>query len=473
MFHNSVSISVSDDESDELGRMRIRARRKRKKLGHKRLLRKLLLKYWLLLIIVPVVCLLIFEATKIGQSFNNLNNNTHTHMETHNIKVDRSSPTLPKELPANLNRLDPTTRVVGGVRERCLKLLPPEKLEHLDIPVEEKSFSFPVGEVLYMSDSNRSIEGGNVTLSQLRTEDMRFNLFTGNQTFEQRDKSFELKETMMVHCGFYSLNGGFKISDEDKNYMQGCEAVVSTCAFGGGDDLYQPIGLSEASLKKVCYVAFWDEITLKAQELVERRIGENRFIGKWRVVVVRDLPFADQRLNGKIPKMLSHRLFPRAKYSIWVDSKSQFRRDPLGVLEALLWRSNSILAISEHGARSSVYDEAKAVVKKNKAKPDEVEVQLNQYRKDGLPEDKRFNGKKALCEASVIVRKHTPLTNLLMCVWFNEVVRFTSRDQLSFPYVLWRLKALKNINTFPVCTRKDLVNSMGHIRKAKPLQSSI
>lgn len=94
--------------------------------------------------------------------------------------------------------------------------------------------------------------------------------------------------------------------------------------------------------------------------------------------------------------MLSHRLFPQAKYSIWVDSKSQFRRDPLGVLETLLWRPKSLLAISEHGARSSVYDEAKAVVKKNKAKPEEVEVQLNQYRKDGLPEDKRFNGKKGM-----------------------------------------------------------------------------
>jgi len=28
---------------------------------------------------------------------------------------------------------------------------------------------------------------------------------------------------------------------------------VSTCAFGGGDDLYQPIGMSESSLRKVIY----------------------------------------------------------------------------------------------------------------------------------------------------------------------------------------------------------------------------
>ncbi|KAJ1393211.1 hypothetical protein SESBI_35175 [Sesbania bispinosa] len=432
MFHNnnhSVSISVSDDESDELGRMRVRARRKRKKLGHRRLLRKLLLKYWILLVIIPAAALLLFEASRIGRKPSlKVNSEIGTRSQ-----VRGSNPTLGKEPHGNLNRLDPTTHVVGGVRERCLKLLPLEKLEQLDIPVAEES-SFPLGKILYMSESDASSVGGNATLSQLRAEGTRFNLFTGNQTFEERDKSFEVMS--YFYCYIYSL---FLLIGQ-RNYD----------AFGGGDDLYQPIGMSEASLKKVCYVAFWDEITLKAQELVEHRIGENGFIGKWRVIVVRDLPFADQRLN---------------------DSKSQFRRDPLGVLEALLWRTNSVLAISEHGARSSVYDEAKAVVKKNKAKPEEVEVQLNQYKKDGLPEDKRFNGKKALCEASVIVRKHTPLTNLLMCVWFNEVVRFTSRDQLSFPYVLWQLKAFKNINMFPVCTRKDLVNSMGHIRKAKPLQS--
>jgi hypothetical protein len=101
-------------------------------------------------------------------------------------------------------------------------------------------------------------------------------------------------------------------------------------------------------------------------------------------------------------QLISHRLFPVARYSIWVDSKSQFRKDPLGVLEALLWRSNSSLALSEHGARSSLYDEAKAIVKKHKATPEEVEVQLDQYRQDGIPDDKRFNGKKGLFSSLVL-----------------------------------------------------------------------
>ncbi|XP_060199561.1 probable hexosyltransferase MUCI70 [Lycium barbarum] len=462
--NNSVAINVSDDEPDEFAnKLRARARRKRKKLSHRskpgfsHIVLKKLLKWWPVLLFLLAASLLIFEASRIGGK---------PSQKSNQVKGNK---VVEKKVPANLNRVDPVTHVVHGVREPCLKLLAAEELEHLDFPVD-KAPADPIKRVVYITeDSPASVDEGRPFEQHL--EASRFNLFTGNQTLKQRDESFKVKEAASIHCGFYSDKGGFRISVEDRSYMESCKAVVSTCAFGGGDDLYQPIGMSESSLKKVCFVAFWDEITLASQEADGHKVGNDRYIGKWRIILVKNLPFTDQRLNGKIPKMLAHRLFPNSRYSIWVDSKSQLRRDPLGVLEALLWHSSSVLAISEHGARSSVYDEAKAVVKKNKATPEEVAVQLAQYRQDGLPEDKRFNGKKALAEASIIVREHTPSTNMFMCLWFNEVVRFTSRDQLSFPYVLWRFKDFRNINMFPVCTRKDLVNSMGHIRKAKPLTS--
>ena len=57
---------------------------------------------------------------------------------------------------------------------------------------------------------------------------------------------------------------------------------------------------------QVCYVAFWDDVTLATQEAEGHKIGDNGYIGKWRVVVVKDLPFMDQRLNGKIPKVYPH-----------------------------------------------------------------------------------------------------------------------------------------------------------------------
>ncbi|XP_008808902.1 uncharacterized protein LOC103720789 [Phoenix dactylifera] len=454
---NSISISVSDDD-EVAGRMRVRARQKRKKprfRGRRELCQRIVrkaIRWWTVLLFLPAIALLLVESSKLARKPQ---------------AEPKSEPVSIKESTRKLTRLNPTTRLVNGIREPCLKILSPEKIRTLEFPASAED-NVPIKRVVYKSDSGEHHIAGNAMLLPQYAGATRFNLFTGNQTLNEREQSFKVNETTVVHCGFYSENGGFKISDDDKSYMRTCKAVVSTCAFGGGDDLYQPIGMTEASLEKVCYVAFWDEITHSAQEAEGKVIGDDHVIGKWRIVVVRDLPFADQRLNGKIPKMLSHRLFPEARYSIWVDSKSQFRRDPLGVLEALLWRTNSVLAISEHGARSSLYDEGKAIVKKHKATPEEVEVQLNQYRQDGIRDDKRFNGKKALAEASVIVREHTPMTNLFMCLWFNEVVRFTSRDQLSFPYVLRRLK-VPGLYMFPVCARKDLVNSMGHKRKVKPL----
>ncbi|KAK4768668.1 hypothetical protein SAY87_003809 [Trapa incisa] len=237
----------------------------------------------------------------------------------------RKMPSLEKRSEGNLNRLDPTTRVIGGVRERCLKLLPPEEIQLLDVPTTKESLS-PLKNVIYMSRNGALHEGGKMIIPEQQTEVTRFNMFTGNQTSERRDESFKVNETVQVHCGFYSQNGGFNISNEDKPYMETCQVVVAICAFGGGDDLYQPIGMEESSFSKVCYVAFWDSITLHTQESEGHIVGQDRTIGKWRIVVMNNLP-----------KMLDHRLFPRAKYSIWMDSK---------------------------------------------------------YHRDGLPEDKRFSGKK-------------------------------------------------------------------------------
>lgn len=311
--------------------------------------------------------------------------------ESYRLTPSHSS-TLPPPSFANFGDL---SRAADSPRKSCLKFLDPEKLQNLELP-EIPETNISIKEVVYRS-SLHHIEDDIPT----HTESSRFNSFTGYQTLTERDESFKTKESVTVHCGFYDENGGFRVSAADKEYMRYCKVVVATCAFGGGDDLHQPIGMTENSFRKVCYVAFWDEVTRAAQEEEGNMIGEDNKIGLWRIILVSDLPFSDQRLNGKIPKLISHRLFPMARYSIWVDSKSQFRRDPLGVLEALLWRSNSSLALSEHGARSSLYDEAKAIVKKHKATPEEVKVQLDQYRQDGIPDEKRFNGKKALAEASV------------------------------------------------------------------------
>ncbi|KAI5074084.1 hypothetical protein GOP47_0010045 [Adiantum capillus-veneris] len=427
--------------------------KKRNKAHKERWLLRHAIGCWPVLLALIVVPLLILEVCNLSQ-----HNPTLPRRLGESGELQLFPENLTERKESNLDNLDMPMRTIAGVREPCLKLLSAAEISNLDFPPPSvsqiKSLSYKKTRPFLDNSGNSSANRGL--------------LFTGNQTMEEREQSFQVTESMEVHCGFCGNEDIFHIEKQDRSFLLGCKAVVTTCNFGGGDDLFQPINMTQASLSKVCYVAFWDKITLEAQALKGRAPDNDRKIGHWRIVVVENLPFNDQRLNGKIPKMLGHRLFVNAKYSIWVDSKSQFRRDPMGVFEAILWRANLTFAISQHGARDNVYDEGAAIVKKHKATPEEVSIQLTQYRNEGFPEKSRFDGHKALAEASVIIREHTPLTNLLMCLWFNEATRFTARDQLSFPYVLKRLDLL-HINMFPVCTRKALVNSMGHVRKAKPI----
>ena len=74
-------------------------------------------------------------------------------------------------------------------------------------------------------------------------------------------------------------------------------------------------------------------------------------------------------------------------------------------------------------------------------------------------------------DSSIILRAHTPLSNLLSCLWFNEVARFTLRDQLSFALVRDKVMAGApgwHVNMFLDCERLNFVKFIQH-RKAPDL----
>jgi len=58
---------------------------------------------------------------------------------------------------------------------------------------------------------------------------------------------------------------------------------------------------------------FMDEATLQTLSSEGQIPDRTGFIGLWRIVVVKNLPYLDMRRVGKIPKLLSHRLFPSAR----------------------------------------------------------------------------------------------------------------------------------------------------------------
>lgn len=86
--------------------------------------------------------------------------------------------------------------------------------------------------------------------------------------------------------------------------------MVSACQYRLTLSLFQVTRLSR---KNVCFVMFMDEVTLNTLSSEGQVPDRTGFIGLWKVVVVKNLPYSDMRRVGKIPKLLPHRLFPSAR----------------------------------------------------------------------------------------------------------------------------------------------------------------
>ncbi|XP_052201466.1 uncharacterized protein LOC127807556 [Diospyros lotus] len=301
--------------------------------------------------------------------------------------------------------------------------------------------------------------------------------FAGHQSLIQREDSF-LAQDQKINCGFVrgpkaSPSTGFDLAEDDAKYISTCHIAVISCIFGNSDRLRSPMGkmVSRLSRKNVCFVMFVDEITLQTLSSEGQAPDRMGFVGLWKIVVVKNLPYTDMRRVGKIPKLLPHRLFPSARYSIWLDSKLRLQVDPLLILEYFLWRKGHEYAISNHYDRHCVWEEVSQNKKLNKYNHTIIDQQFEFYQADGLRRFNALDPNKLLPsnvpEGSFIVRAHTPMSNLFSCLWFNEVDRFTPRDQLSFAYTYHKLRRMNPgkpfyLNMFKDCERRHIAKLFHH-----------
>lgn len=306
--------------------------------------------------------------------------------------------------------------------------------------------------------------------------------FAGHQSLLEREESFIARD-QKINCGFVkgpkgSSSTGFDLADDDAKYLSSCHIAVMSCIFGNSDRLRSPIAraVSRTSKKYVCFVMFVDEMTLQALSSEGHMPDMMGFIGLWKIVVVKNLPYTDMRRVGKIPKFLPHRLFPSARYSIWLDSKLRLQLDPLVILEYFLWRKGYEYAISNHYDRHCLWEEVAQNKKLNKYNHSVIDEQFAFYQADGM---RRFNASDPskllpsnVPEGSFIVRAHTPMSNLFSCLWFNEVERFTPRDQLSFAYTYHKLRRTNPdktfyLNMFKDCERRKIAKLFHHRSEEK------
>ncbi|KAG5234969.1 F3H9.11 protein [Salix suchowensis] len=368
--------------------------------------------------------------------------------------------TLPPGHPCNSFTLPPppadTKRT--GPRPCPVCYLPVE--EAIALMPKVPSFSPVIKNLTYIQEDPLSREG------EFGGSD-----FGGYPTLKQRSDSYDIRESMSVHCGFVQgkrpgQNTGFDMDKIDLDAMEQCHGVVVASAiFGAFDDIQQPHNVSEYSKNTICFFMFVDEET-EAYLKNNGGLNDRRKVGLWRIVVVHNLPYRDGRRNGKVPKLLLHRMFPNARFSLWIDGKLELVLDPYQILERFLWRENATFAISRHYRRFDVFIEAEANKAAGKYENASIDFQVEFYKKEGLTSysEAKFPITSDVPEGCVVIREHVPISNLFTCLWFNEVDRFTSRDQISFSTVRDKIHEKTNwtVNMFLDCQRRNFVVQRYH-----------
>lgn len=142
-------------------------------------------------------------------------------------------------------------------------------------------------------------------------------------------------------------------------------------------------------------------------------------------------PRYKNRRNAKVYKILPFAFLPDYDYYFWVDSTHILESDPYEVIDKYL--NTSDVAVFKHPGQNCLYDEGREVIKINFDHKNLVEDQLSFYKDMGYPE------KNGLYELPVRVQRNTELTQRMGWMWWEQICMFSSRDQISFPFVCHQL----------------------------------
>ena len=119
-------------------------------------------------------------------------------------------------------------------------------------------------------------------------------------------------------------------------------------------------------------------------------------------------------------------------YSVYIDGSLRITCDIKPLVYSLIDSGKSI-AVHRHCIRDCIYEEAQGLHFAGRAELHALLEQINAYKSEGMP------AHFGLLENTVLIRKcNDPELQRIMHEWWLQIERYTHRDQLSLPYVLWK-----------------------------------
>ena len=123
-------------------------------------------------------------------------------------------------------------------------------------------------------------------------------------------------------------------------------------------------------------------------------------------------------------------IFDNYEYSVYVDCKRKSLIDFEWLLSFM--EPGSDFVTRQHKTRDCVYEEGRACIEKGKDDEATILKQLDFYRKENYPV---HNG---LHYSFILLRRHTKRMKMFSILWWEQLERYSFRDQISLPYVAWK-----------------------------------
>jgi len=132
-------------------------------------------------------------------------------------------------------------------------------------------------------------------------------------------------------------------------------------------------------------------------------------------------------------KINAHKILPEYEFSIWVDGNVKMGGNMNQFLSENITNKPYKFYVGTHPQRDDVYEEGKACIELKKDTPENIHRQLDIYKKEGLPSH------YGMAQTCMLFRWHNNEECItLMEAWWDEMEKYGHRDQLSFPYALWK-----------------------------------
>ncbi|CAF2065130.1 unnamed protein product [Rotaria magnacalcarata] len=327
----------------------------------------------------------------------------------------------------------------------------------------------------YLSDNRQCYNQGTFPQLQSETLSNRFSsdkpercslkpfdcAFGDLYSFEDRDQMYR-QSNILKYFDRKPLKCGFAIPSifDTVRYKYGRNQTCQTVVFTVVTNCYDPLPEVEGPiLPSFCFIALLDTQTLKAyRKFYSEEKRSTSYDVKWDLIDLGDNAslFLASAKSTETLKLVGPRMFPVAKWIIWLDGKVYIQN----IGDILLQAQSPMIIPSHPDARRTSASEVKPTIKRLKSREKSSSQQLNisiaeiliqqaEYRHDGFYARSDTLGLKMVDIAILVYKNNHPCIIRYLCGWHNEINYFSYRGQLSVYYPGVRLNLTHYLHPLP------------------------